>query len=292
MRFLVTGASGLVGHYFCRKLLAQGHGVAPLSNEHKAGLEGEISVDICDSGRICAIAGEVEPDVIVHCAAMTNVDQCELLPELAKKVNWEATKNICSAANENGAKLVFISTSFVFGNSADELDETAAPAPINTYGMTKMLAEGYIAGNAGDYIILRIDQPFFRPEAWQKPDMVGRTLSQLRENKPFPVFMDWHNQPTYLPDLFEIAYKLIEKGQAGIFHAVGQEKISRYDWAIKIANAYGFDPSLARPASSSDSKLSAKRPNNRLSTGKVKSICGMRPRPIDAALADLKAQEA
>jgi len=289
MRFLVTGASGLVGFHFCRKLLAQGHEVVPLSNEHRAGLEGEIQADICDSGRMGALVEEMGPEAVVHCAAMTNVDQCELLPELAMKVNVDATKGVCDAANENGARLVFISTSFVFGNSDGELGEGAKPAPINTYGTTKMLAEKYIDANADDSLILRIDQPFFKSEAWQRQDMVARTLSQLREGRPFPVFTDWHNQPTYLPDLFEMAGRLIEKKQAGIFHAVGPEKISRHDWAVKIANAFGFDPGLILPASSSDSKLPAKRPNNRLGTGKIKDACGMCPRPMDAALFDLKA---
>ena len=283
MKILVTGASGLVGHYFCRKLAGQGHEVVPLSNAHKAGLEGEMQADICDEGRIRALVEEAEPEVLVHCAAMTNVDQCELQPELAKKINADATKNICDAANENGAKLVFISTSFVFGNSENELGEESATSPINSYGLTKMLAEKYIAGKAGDCLILRIDQPFCRPEAWQKPDMVARTLSQLRENRPFPVFTDWHNQPTYLPDLFEIATRLIGKKQGGIFHAMGAERISRHDWAVKIANTFGYDPSLVQPTSSSDSRLPAKRPSNRLGTNKARDACGMCPRPAPAS---------
>ena len=209
--------------------------------------------------------------------------------ELARKINVDATANICGSANANGTKLVFISTSFVFGNSDQAMDEEAATAPINNYGMTKMLAEQYIASNAGDYLVLRIDQPFFWQREWQKQDMVSRTLSQLKEARPFSVFTDWHNQPTYLPDLFETAALLIEKKQAGVFHAVGRKRISRYVWAVKIANAFGFDPSLIRPASSSDNKLSAKRPNNRLSTDKTERICGMCQRPIDAALSDLKA---
>jgi dTDP-4-dehydrorhamnose reductase len=288
MKYLVTGASGLVGYYFCKKLLAEGHDVIPLVKSHSCGLPNELHCDICNKDAIGRIMAVSKPDIVLHCAAMTGVDECELSPEIARKVNVDGTDNVCRAAKSNDARFAFISTSFVFGDSEQGLDENAPPAPINQYGLTKMLAEKCVASVSESNLILRIDQPFYRPKVWQKPDMVSRTISQLRANKPFSVFSDWFNQPTYLPDLVNIATRLILGEHDGIFHVVSKDRISRYEWAVKIAETFGFDGSLVQPVSSASSHLPAKRPSNFLKTDKVSVACGVCPRSIDAALDDLK----
>jgi len=288
MRYLVTGAGGFVGYYLCGRFSALGHTVIPATHSRKAGLAGEISLDICDSGQVQRAISSASPDVVVHCAAMTNVDECERRPEEAKKANFEATASVSDAAKGSGAKLVFLSTSFVFGTQGGALSEDSPPSPANVYGLTKLQAEAYVRSNSPDSLILRIDQPFGAGQGWQKPDMVSWVLGNLEEGKPFGVFSDWFNQPTYLPDFFSATMALVEKGKLGVFHCTGQDKVSRFEWARMAAEIFGFNPELAQPVLSSSAHLPAQRPNVLLSCEKLARETGLRPTPLRSAILEIK----
>jgi len=288
MRYLVTGASGLVGYYLCGRLSSLEHTIIPATHLHRAGLQGEIQFDICDVKSVQKAMHEAAPDIVVHCAAMTNIDQCEQQSDLAEKINASGTENICNAANEIGAKFVFMSTSFVFGSQSGPLAEDSRPSPINSYGASKLRAESYVQAHSRGFLILRIDQPFYKPQAWQKADMVSRILSQLKRGEQFEVVFDWFNQPTYLPDLYLAMDALIREDQHGIFHCTGQERISRFDWAKLIAKVYGFDADLIKPVLSSKLNLPALRPDMVLSCSKLSKATGLSSTPLERALAELK----
>ncbi|MFA6490146.1 MAG: SDR family oxidoreductase [Candidatus Micrarchaeia archaeon] len=288
MRYLVTGASGFVGHYLCSRLASAGHAVIPATHSRKIGLGGEIQFDICNANSARKAISDSAPDAVIHCAAMTDVDECERQPALAEKINASAVEGICEAANSSGAKLVFLSTSFVFGSQGGILDEESRPLPINAYGTSKFHGESCVAEHSKDFLILRIDQPFGPRAEWQKQDMVAWTLSRARQGREFNVVSDWFNQPTYLPDLFMAMDSLIGKKQRGLFHCTGQERISRFEWARLIAKTYGIPPVLAKPVSASSLNLPALRPDVRLSCAKLAKITGLSPTPIGRALAELK----
>lgn len=288
MRYLVTGASGFVGHYLCTRLAAARHTVVPATHSRRIGLAGEIQFDICDADSASKAISSAAPDVVVHCAAMTNVDECERQIALAEKTNVSATDGICAAAKDAGAKMAFISTSFVFGSQTGLLAEDSHPLPINAYGASKLRAESHIKAHSNDFLILRIDQPFGVRQTWQKQDMVSWTLSRLGTGKRFEVVSDWFNQPTYLSDLYLAMDVLVGGGKRGVFHCTGQERISRFDWAKLIAKAYGFDAGLVTPVLSSTLHLPAQRPNVVLSCAKLAKEAGLGPTPLRQALAELK----
>jgi len=263
----------MVGFGLCRYLSGKGHIVVPAYNGNE--VETGVKLDITDKKQVEKAMREIRPDWVLHCAAMTDVDGCERDPEAAKRVNADATGMIAGAAKEYGAKMVYVSTSFVFGGSKEALLEDAKAEPINSYGRSKLEGERKVAESGAKHIIVRIDQPYGWTEQGQKQNMVTSTLSKLKEGKPFRVVEDWFNCPTYMDNFYEALSALVEKDARGTYNCTGKERLSRLEWARKIADAWGLDGSLARPARSDELKLPAKRPDVLLNTGKVEKETGI-----------------
>jgi dTDP-4-dehydrorhamnose reductase len=296
MDLLVTGGSGLVGWDLVNRASDQGHDVTaayhtnPVTHADSRSVE----LDVRDPERVREVVAAADPDTVVHAAAMTDVDACERHQDRARAVNVAGTKNVVRACESVGARLVFFSTSFVFDGEGQLFEEGDERSAVNHYGATKILAEDALADSDIPTTTCRIDQPFGWSMDWQQPPFVEWVLTQCEEGESFPVFTDWSNTPVYAPDCNEAVLKLLESGSEGVYHVVGSDYLSRYEWARAIADVFGYDPALIEEGHSSQAGLPAARPNNHLCNAKVRETVDTEFRSIEAALtgmADRATQE-
>lgn len=262
MRILVTGGTGVVGW----TLLSQQPPTAELAYTyyqsnvtHPAASRHQL--DIRSNSSVEDLVTELEPNVIIHSAAMTDVDGCERNPAKANEINVNGTKNVIDAAARVGSHLVFLSTSFVFDGTRRPHEREDLRNPVNVYGQTKADAERLVETSDIQNAIVRTDQPYGWTEPWQKATMVEWILEQLAQSDTVPVFKDWYNIPTFLPDLADAVLDIALSEKEGIYHAVGPNYISRYEWACEIATVFGYEQSKITPESSEDISLPASRPN-------------------------------
>ena len=251
------------------------------------------TLDICDKEAVLTKAKEVNPDFVINCAAYTNVDGCEVNYDLANKVNGIAVGNIAEAAKETGAKLIHISTDYVFDGKLDVdkiYTEDMEPAPVSAYGKTKLLGEQN-AAKAGKYYILRT--------AW----LYGlggknfvKTMLKLSENHDsINVVCDQHGSPTSTTTLCEIIEQVIEKEpEYGVYHSTNEGFTTWYDFTKKIYELSN-KTTVVNPVTSEQYKemnpASSDRPkNSQLSKQKLESI-GIVPSNWEDALANYLKEE-
>jgi len=271
-----------LGRYFSGK----GHIVVPAYHGKGEG----VRLDIADEGQVEKVMHEVKPDWVLHCAAMTDVDECERDPEAAMRVNAHATGAIAGAAKEYGAKMVYVSTSFVFGGGKALLEDAKAE-PINSYGRSKLEGERKVAESGVGNIVARIDQPYGWTEQGRKQNMVTGTLGKLKEGKPFRVVEDWFNCPTYMDNFYDVLYALVEKDARGTYNCTGKERLSRLEWARKIADVWGLDGKLISAVKSEELKLPAKRPDVLLNAEKVEKETGIGMVGVEEGMRQMKSRK-
>ncbi len=216
---------------------------------------------------------KISPDVILLTAAMTDVDQCEVNKELATKINTEGPRNVLNACKTIGAKLVFISTDFVFDGlkNTSGYKEEDIPNPLSLYAKTKYDAEQLIIHSEIDYLICRTAVLY----GWDKTKLnfITWVLNKLQKKEKINVVTAQKNSPTFVRNLAEILLKLIEKGAKGIYHTVGNDILSRYEMAVECAKIFNLDRNLITPIDSFEQK--AVRPLNAgLSIRKLQNLLG------------------
>lgn len=257
MKFLVTGVSGQLGHDIVKELINRGY------NDYMAPTVKEM--DITNEITVNKIISSYKPDVIFHCAAYTAVDKAEENREICYNVNVNGTKNIVEAAKKNGAKVVYISTDYVFdGSKNDVYVEEDMTNPINYYGYTKLCGEKLVE-ELNSYLIVRISWVFgINGNNFIKTML---NLSEIKEK--ISVVSDQIGSPTYTEDLSKLLIDMVEKNKTGLFNATNQGYCSWYEFAKYIFEINNKDI-IVDPILTKDYKTIAKRPlNSRLSKKKL-----------------------
>ncbi len=262
MKILVTGGTGVVGWtLLSRRPSSTELDYTYYQNDVSHPAASGYQLDVRSESSVEELVSDLDPDAVVHSAAMTDVDDCERNPAKAYEINVKGTQNIVDAAAQTGSHLIFLSTSFVFDGTKQPHRRDSPRNPVNVYGQTKTDAERLVETSEIPSIIVRTDQPYGWTEPWQKATMVQWILQQLSESDTVPVFKDWYNTPTFVHDLADAVLELALSKKEGIYHAVGPDYICRYEWACEIAAAFGYSESRITAASSEDISLPASRPN-------------------------------
>ena len=257
MKFLVTGVSGQLGHDIVKELINRGY------NDYMAPTVKEM--DITNEITVNKIISSYKPDVIFHCAAYTAVDKAEENREICYNVNVNGTKNIVEEKKKNGAKVVYISTDYVFdGSKNDVYVEEDMTNPINYYGYTKLCGEKLVE-ELNSYLIVRISWVFgINGNNFIKTML---NLSEIKEK--ISVVSDQIGSPTYTEDLSKLLIDMVEKNKTGLFNATNQGYCSWYEFAKYIFEINNKDI-IVDPILTKDYKTIAKRPlNSRLSKKKL-----------------------
>ena len=276
---MIIGADGFLGfnliHIHTHRLIL-GKNVKIVAADHHKNPHNYsfpyLSLDITEKNRCIQKILNINPDIIILTAAMTNVDKCELEKELALKVNTAGTKNVIEACEKTDAKLVFLSTDFVFdGEKKASYTEKDMPNPLNYYGETKLLAEKEIKNSALDYLICRTAVLYGANST--KLNFITWIIKSLQEKNPISIVTNQINSPTYVENLAEIIWELIQNEASGIFHTAGDRAYNRYEMAVMCAKFFDLDKRLITPVR--DFKQVATRPFNAgLDVSKLKRFLG------------------
>ena len=271
MKVLVTGTSGQLGFDVMEELKRRGYeGVGADRSETEADFP-HVTLDITDREKVMKVVKEVKPDVIVHCAAWTNVDAAEAPENLEKvrAVNVDGTRNLAEAAKAVDAKMVYISTDYVFDGTGTEpwQPDDKNYAPINVYGQSKLDGELEVAQTLKKYFIVRIAWVFGR-----NGKNFVRTMIEVGKSHPVVrVVDDQIGTPTYTVDLAKLLVDMIETDKYGYYHATNEGGfISWADFTEEIYRQTGMDVKVERVTTEEYGKSVAARPfNSRLDKSKL-----------------------
>lgn len=273
--FLVTGASGLLGLNFCLAVDGKKHKVTGVDyrNPLKWINFKILQANLTKPGSIERIVNEVKPDVILHCAANANMEDCENHPDEAEAVNSVLPGEIAEVASNHKIRMIHISTDAVFDGETGNYSEGDIPNPLSVYSLTKLRGENAVLAANPQALVLRVN--FFGWSITGKRSLAEFFVNNLAQNNQVKGFTDVVFCPMMVLDLADTILEANDKGLNGLFHCVGPEVMSKYDFGVAIANQFGFDPALITPTSIHDGDLTAARsPNLTLSTDKLTSALG------------------
>ena len=288
-KVLITGASGLLGGKLVN-VLSKLYEVIP-THRTEALHPNSIRMNISDKDEVFKALSQLNPDTVIHTAAETNVDKCETNKEWAWNVNAAGTRNIAEACSKIGAKLVYISTDYVFDGQKGLYSEEDEANPINYYGVTKLKGEDFVKQLCEDFIITRTSVLY----GWhhKKLNFATWVIDSLKNRRRISVAEDHYNSPTLADDLAEMIRRLVRSNASGVYHTAGGQRVSRYNLALKIAQIFELDTSLLEPVKMVDLKAwLAKRPrDSSLSVEKIRKEVGIEPLSLDEALRKMRVSE-
>ena len=290
-KVLITGGSGLLAVNWALALRDKCSVVLVLHQKKISILGIDTEVASLNSSVHCrTIISKHKPDLVIHTAGLTSVERCEQEPELAQKVNVDLAENIAIACNELNIKLVHISTDHLFSGINRMLFEDSSIEPVNNYAKTKGQGELKVQEVCKNALIIRTN--FFGWGAKYRQSFSDFILNKLRSNKPVNLFKDVFFTPILIEELVRIVGQLVDIDANGIFNIVGEDRLSKFDFGIKIANCFKLDPTLINGVNISDQLSLIKRPRDMsLSNKKLYETIKCKIPSIDKQLLVLKEQE-
>jgi dTDP-4-dehydrorhamnose reductase len=292
VKLLITGASGLLGTKLCQIAARKNHEVYAAYSQHKTLYGTPVELNILDLKAEQQVLDKVKPEAVVHAAALTDVDKCELEKELAWTTNVEATTNLARLCKERSAFLVYVSTDYVFNGEKGMYKETDKPAPINHYGLTKLKGEEAVQ-TLDNYCIARGSVIYGSTPATGKANFASWLLDKLRKKEEVKIITDQWNSPTLNVSMAEMIIEAMEKRRTGTFHLAGATRLSRYEFAQHFAKTFNLDPKYITPVQSKHLKWVARRPkDSSLNVKKAEQTLINKPLGIDEALEKMKRETA
>ncbi len=258
-----------------------------------------VQLDITDRDATLRLVNDVQPKAIINTAALHNVDYCETHREEAARVNVEGVRNLSEAARENRSRLVHLSTDYVFDGTTGHYTELDKPHPLHYYAETKLEAEK-VASQLPSYAIARPSVIYgWNPlEATGIPSSSGKTvnfamfvLEKLKKNETVKAVRDQYGSPTFADNLADALLKLAKYPHNGVFHTAGRSCLSRYEFAVKLAEIFQYPQRLVQPMFTTEFKQLAERPKNScLLVQKAENALGMKFLTTDEGIMVMKNQ--
>ena len=276
MKILITGASGLLGLNLSLGMI-EAHTILGVDRNKLTGTPFEIvKADLLKAGACSRLIDEVQPDAIIHTAANANVDACEADPVGARLLNAEFPGQLAELCAQRGVRMIHISTDAVFDGTKDSIyTEEDKPKPLSIYARTKLDGENAVLSGNSAAVVARVN--FFGWSLSGERSLSEFFFNHLRAGKPCNGFTDVWFCTMFVGDLAGTLVRMLEKGLSGLYHVVGSEALTKYDFGVRIARQFGFDEKLIRPISVEASGLTAKRSRKlRLSVHKLSTDLGMK----------------
>jgi dTDP-4-dehydrorhamnose reductase len=203
---------------------------------------------------------ELKPDIVIHCTALTNVEVCESDPELAWHVNVELAMNVAVACKQFGIQMVHVSTDHLFSGNTSLVSETEPPTPVNQYGKTKWEGEKAVLDVSENFLAIRTNFYGWGPSYRRSfSDMI---IDNLRNGKRIQLFEDFYYTPILVEELAQTVMLLCQAKARGVFNVVGNERISKLDFGIRLAAQFGLNKNLIETSRFSERKDLVKRPQD------------------------------
>jgi len=263
MKVLITGNSSLPGYRATLAMLGRGFEVIGTYLTHEIPLEHDsltkVRADIRNFNELSELFKKYKPEVVLHMAAYGDVDGCEKNRDLAWDVNVRGTTNVVRLASKFSEYILYLSTDYVFDGLKGEYREFDPPNPINYYGLTKLCGEIVVMSSDIKHSIVRASSIYgFGPG---RENFAKLLVKKLGKKEPVRAIYNQYTSPTQATLLAKAILEIVEKRLTGIFHIVG-ERMSRFEFALKIAEALRLDKSLIKQASMEEMKWFAKRPTD------------------------------
>jgi dTDP-4-dehydrorhamnose reductase len=274
MRYLVTGASGLLGLNLSL-WLSKEHEITGVIHrpELKNAPYPVIVTDLSLPGECARVVEQVKPDVIIHTAAMAIVDECESQPERAMKVNAELPGTLAGISRKLGIQMLHISTDAVFDGQRGGYSEEDKPNPLGVYAQTKLAGEQAILNENADALIARVN--FYGFSLRGQRSLAENFIKKFETGQGMNGFTDVFFCSLYVMDLSQKLIRMLELKLKGLYHTVSHECISKYEFGVRIARTFKFNPDLINPISVNDSGLVARRsPKLCLNVSKLEKVLG------------------
>lgn len=287
---MVTGASGLLGHKVAQLALEKGHEVYSICKEHPTNFGTPIKLDLTNQNEISKLITKLKPEAIIHTAAYTDVDGCETNQALAWKINAEATKHIAIASNCINSHLTYVSTDYVFDGEKGLYTEEDKTNPISYYGYTKLKGEEVIKEHATKWCITRPSVLY----GWldHKQNFATWLINSLNQNKEVKVLKDQYVSPTLNTNLAQMLLEITQRKILGILHTAGGTRVSRYEYAQKLAEVFNLNKDLIKPAKIDEISWKAKRPkDSSLNVRKASTLLYSKPLKLNNALEMMKKEK-
>ncbi|GAP19960.1 SDR family oxidoreductase [Leptolinea tardivitalis] len=269
-RLLVTGASGLLGINLALRESAHRDVIGVTHSHSLTGVPFNVrQVNLTADGAIARMIEEIRPDVVIHCAAMADIDSCEKQPEQAELVNSVVPGVLADICDKQDIRLVHLSTDAVFDGTRGDYLETDSPHPLSVYAQTKLKGEQAVLDACPDAIVARVN--FYGWSLTGKRSLAEFFYNNLSAGHTVNGFTDVEFCPLFVNHLADLLMSLADSYHTGLFHVVSPVSLSKYEFGCRIANAFGFDDHLINPVSVKNGGLVARRsPKLTLNTDKLK----------------------
>ena len=291
MKILITGSNGLLGQKIVRQLSnnsklnylatsqGQNRNIACPSTNYS-------SLDITNAVEVSNTISKYSPDYIIHTAAITNVDYCELNTSECEKVNVTGTKNLFDAAKKNGTHFLFLSTDFVFDGKKGNYKETDKPNPLSVYAKSKLDGELILMNsNYSNWSIARTIIVFGEGDNLSRSNIVLWAKEALSTGKALNIIDDQFRAPTWADDLAWGCIQICVQKRKGIYHLSGPESMSIFDLVMRIGSFFKLDTSSVNRTDSSSLNQPAKRPPiTGFDLSKSKKDLGYEPKTLEESL--------
>ena len=285
MKILITGAFGQLGNSL-KNFLSINDEVFRTGLNIPTGGKG-LQLNIVDKIMLKDIISSISPDVIINLAALTNVDFCESNPEIAKEVNTNGVQNLVDVFS---GRIIHLSTDYVFDGLKGPYKEEDQINPISVYGKTKYDAEKIVL-DKNNNLVLRANV-LYNMFGNNKASFLNWVVNNLKNKNSIQVVNDQFNNPTWTESIAEILVNCLNKNMSGLYHWGDQDYLSRYDFAIKIAESYNLKSDLIKQISTSQLKQMAPRPlNGGLDQSKLKKYLNIIPPSINDCLDAIRIKE-
>lgn len=284
MKILITGSNGLLGQHLVNLLLkTTDHEIIATSKSdpHNIVQNSRIHyylLDITDGMEVNLLINKFQPDSIIHCAALTQIDECEQNPIKAWEINVTATRFLLDAAKAVNAFFIFLSTDFVFDGINGPYKEEDTVNPVSYYGSTKVAAEKAVIESGLQYAIIRTCLLYGNILFGNRSNIITWVKENLENSQKIKVVSDQMRTPTYVEDLANGIALVVEKKAVGLFHISGKDFLSPYEMAINTAAYLKLDAAFIQKVDASVFTQTAKRP---VITGfvinKAENVLGYKP---------------
>lgn len=298
MKVLLTGSNGLLGQKLVAllhrtpgvELVATGRGPNRLATHYPALRYRPL--DVTDTAQVQQVLGQEQPTHVIHAAAMTQVDECELQKEDCWAQNVTAVEYLAATCAQLAIHLTHLSTDFIFNGAEAMLTEDAQPDPISHYGASKLAAERVVQATAGlRWAIARTVLVYGTSLAAGRSNLVLWVRDSLRKQQKIKVVNDQWRTPTLAEDLAQGCWLLAQHSAQGIFHLSGRELLTPYQMAQQVATQFGLDAALLEPVDASVFTQTARRPpRTGFRIAKAERELGYAPHTFAAGLALVQQQ--
>lgn len=256
---LVTGGSGLLALNWA--LAMRSSNTVTLGFHHREVALADVKTRKIDLESVDGLVRELEvinPQVVVHAAGLTNVEECENNPQIAQHINVELAVNIAQACARSRLPLIHISTDHLFTGESPLVDENGIVAPVNVYARTKAEAEHRVRDAHPQALVIRTN--FYGWGTSYRRSFSDFIIEMLRSGKQLTLFKDIFYTPILIEALVQTVHELVDLHAEGIFNVVGDERISKYDFGLRIAERFNLDADLIRPGLLGDMSMLVQRP--------------------------------